>query len=135
VPEYYTNAGVSWQLYQDTDNFDDNPLAWFKQFQTASNTSTLGKSGMSFVGLDKFYSDAAAGTLPKVSYIVGPAELSEHPPYQPKDGAWLQKQVVDAVVNSPVYNKTALIISYDGKKNITLRVSLLRSLVQSNDDP
>lgn len=26
TPEYYENAGVSWQVYQDTDNFDDNPL-------------------------------------------------------------------------------------------------------------
>jgi phospholipase C len=65
-------------------------------------------------GLKKFYSDAAAGTLPQVSYIVGPMELSEHPPYLPKDGAWLQRQVAEAVMNSPKYNSTVLIISYDG---------------------
>lgn len=114
VPEYYQDAGVSWQVYQDVDNFDDNPLAWFGQFQTASNSSELGKRGMSFLGLDQFYADAAAGTLPQVTYIIGPAELSEHPPYQPRDGAWLQKQVTEAVINSPAYNKTALIISWDG---------------------
>ncbi|KAF1983373.1 non-hemolytic phospholipase C precursor [Aulographum hederae CBS 113979] len=111
--EYYQDAGVTWQLYQDTNNFDDNPLAWFENFQKASSTSDLGKRGMSFVGLDKFYADAAAGTLPQVSYIVGPAELSEHPPYQPKDGAWLQRKVAEAVINGKAYNKTALIISYD----------------------
>jgi phospholipase C len=115
VPEFYQDAGVSWQVYQDVNNFDDNPLAWFKQFQTASNTSVLGERGMSFIGLDKFYSDCAAGTLPQVSYIIGPAELSEHPPYQPRDGAWLQRKVTEAVTNSPLYNKTALIISWDGK--------------------
>ncbi|GAB7351733.1 hypothetical protein MBLNU459_g2318t1 [Dothideomycetes sp. NU459] len=113
APEYYQNAGVSWQVYQDTDNFDDNPLAWFKQFQEAVNGSALADRGMSYVGLEKFYSDAEAGTLPQVSYIIGPAELSEHQPYQPKDGAWLQRKVVDAVVNGAAYNKTALIISYD----------------------
>lgn len=68
---------------------------------------------MSYLGLSQFYADAAAGTLPKISYIIGPAELSEHQPYQPKDGAWLQRQIVDAVTSSPAYNKTALIISYD----------------------
>lgn len=68
---------------------------------------------MSFVGLDKFYADAAAGTLPQISYIIGPTELSEHPPYQPKDGAWLQQQVVNAVVNGKSYKNTVLIISYD----------------------
>ncbi len=69
---------------------------------------------MRYIGLDKFYSDAAAGTLPQVSYIIGPTELSEHPPYQPKDGAWLQQQVVNAVIKGKAYNETALIISYDG---------------------
>ena len=113
TPEIYENAGISWQLYQDTDNFDDNPLAWFKQFQKAKNGSTLSNKGMAYIGLEKFYEDAAAGTLPQVSYIVGPAELSEHPPYQPKDGAWLQQKIVDVVTSSPLYNNTVLIISYD----------------------
>lgn len=114
-PEFYEDAGVTWQVYQDTNNFDDNPLAWFKQFQKASNTSSIGQRGMSFIGLDKFYADAMAGTLPQISYVVGPTELSEHPPYQPKDGAWLQQQIVNAVVNGKAYDKTVLIISYDGK--------------------
>lgn len=69
---------------------------------------------MSFIGLDSFYEAAANGTLPEVSFVIGPTELSEHPPYMPKDGAWLQKQVVDAVVKGPKYNSTMLIISYDG---------------------
>lgn len=64
-------------------------------------------------GLEKFYNDAKAGTLPAVSYIIGPMELSEHPPFTPRDGAWLQRQVVEAVMNSPAYARTALIISYD----------------------
>ncbi|KAI2706015.1 hypothetical protein CBS147332_7259 [Penicillium roqueforti] len=113
VYDFYEEAGVSWQLYQDTNNFDDNPLAWFDQFQTAPQNSSLAKKGMSFVGLDSFYQAAANGTLPEVSFIVGPAELSEHPPYMPKDGGWLQKKVVDAVTSSPKYNSTLLMISYD----------------------
>jgi phospholipase C len=66
------------------DNFDDNPLSWFQQYQTASSNSPLASQGTAFLGLSSFYSAAAAGTLPEVSYIVGSAELSEHPPYQPK---------------------------------------------------
>ncbi|KAK4574546.1 hypothetical protein LTR86_001387 [Recurvomyces mirabilis] len=113
TPEKYENAGVSWQLYQDTDNFDDNPLAWFAQYQNAANRSALQKKGMAYIGLEQFYKDAASGKLPQVSFIVGPAELSEHPDYTPEDGAWLQQKIVDVVTQSPVYNKTALIISYD----------------------
>lgn len=113
IPEYWEDAGVSWQVFQDADNFDDNPLAWFKQFQVAPNNSDLAVKGMSYIGLESFYAAAAAGTLPQVSIIVGPAELSEHPPYEPRDGAWLQAKVVEAVTSSPAYDKTALIISYD----------------------
>jgi phospholipase C len=113
TPELYQKAGVTWQLYQDLDNFDDNPLAWFGQYQTAKNDTELHKRGMSYVGLDAFYEQAKNGTLPMISYIIGPTELSEHPPYSPHDGAWLQQQVVNAVTQGKNWNSTALIISYD----------------------
>lgn len=106
---------MSWQVYQDRNNFDDNPLARFEQYQKAPADSPLTKKGMSFLGLNRFYSDAKEGKLPEVSFIVGPMELSEHSPHLPKDGAWLQQQVVDAVTSSPKYGKTVLMISYDGK--------------------
>ncbi|RHZ47182.1 hypothetical protein CDV55_100609 [Aspergillus turcosus] len=111
--EFYEAAGVSWQVYQDDNNFDDNPLAWFEQYQNASASSALAKKGIAYLGLEAFYEAAANGTLPEISFIVGPAELSEHPPYMPKDGAWLQKKIVDSVVNSPKYSSTLLLVSYD----------------------
>lgn len=102
-------------MYQDIDNWEDNELAYFEQYLYAANGSALKEKGDSYIGLEAFYSAAANGTLPSVSWIVGPQELSEHPPNRPIDGAWLQQQVVEAVVNSPNYNETVLIISYDGK--------------------
>jgi phospholipase C len=119
--EFYEEAGVSWQVYQDDNNFDDNPLAWFEQYQKASASSPLAQKGIAYLGLEAFYEAAANGTLPEISFIVGPAELSEHPPYMPKDGAWLQKKVVDSVVNSPKYNSSLLIVSYDGMKTLAAR--------------
>lgn len=111
--EFYQDAGVSWSIYQDADNFDDNPLAWFGQFQEALTGSPLSTKGMVGQSLDDFYAQAKNGTLPAISYIIGPAELSEHPPYSPRDGAWLQKKIVDAITQGAGYAKTALIISYD----------------------
>ncbi|KAF3407297.1 Non-hemolytic phospholipase C [Talaromyces pinophilus] len=112
--EVYERLNVSWQVWQNTDNFDDNPNAWFKQYQAAAPDSSLHIHGDSFqYTLDDFVATAAAGTLPQVSIIVGQEELSEHPPWQPKDGAWLHQQIFDAVVKSPKYNSTALFISYD----------------------
>ncbi|KAK8050405.1 extracellular phospholipase C [Apiospora phragmitis] len=111
--EIYQSRNVSWQVYQDADNFDDNPFAWFAQFQDADAGSELYRRGIAGLDLAAFEAQAANGTLPTISYIVGPAELSEHPPYSPRDGAWLQKRIVDAVTSSPAYNRTALLISYD----------------------
>lgn len=115
-PEYLEDAGVSWQVWQDLDNFEDNMLAYFEQYQLAPNGSALREKGNSYPGLQSFYDHAAEGTLPQVSWIVGPQELAEHPPNMPVDGAWLQKKVVDAITNSPAYNETVLIISYDGER-------------------
>ncbi|KAF5008766.1 hypothetical protein FDECE_5004 [Fusarium decemcellulare] len=113
VAEKYEEAGVSWGVYQDADNFDDNPYAWFEQFQDSQKGSSLHEKGMTGFSLDTFYSQAANGTLPEVSYIVGPMQLSEHPPYSPHDGSWLQKKIAEAVINSPKYSKTVLMVSYD----------------------
>lgn len=88
-------------------------LAWFEQFQMAPKDSSLARRGVSFLGLQPFFDGAAAGTLPQVSYIIGPMALSEHPPFSPHDGAWFQQQIVNAVINSPKYNSTILFISYD----------------------
>lgn len=119
-------------MFQDKDNFDDNPLAWFKQFQDVPSSSTLAQKGLAFLGLEAFYEAAANGTLPEISFIVGPAELSEHPPYMPKDGAWLQKKVVDAVLKSPKYSSTLLMISYDGMPvTILLPLKFYTNLIQS----
>lgn len=112
--EKYEEAGVSWNVFQDVgDNFDDNPYAWFEQFQKAKEGSPLNKKGMVGEALNTFYERAANGTLPQVSLIVGPAEQSEHTPYSPADGAYLHRKIAEAVINSPKYSKTALIVSYD----------------------
>ena len=86
----------------------------FEQFENANPQSPLAEKGTAFPGMNSFYERASNGTLPEVSFIVGAQELSEHPPNMPKDGAWLQKQVVDSVINSPKYSSTVLLISYDG---------------------
>ena len=52
-------------------------LAYFEQYQAVANDTNnpLTKYGNSYVGLEQFYSDAKAGTLPMVSYIIGPEEV------------------------------------------------------------
>ncbi|KAL4399478.1 ester hydrolase [Malassezia pachydermatis] len=114
VPEYLQDAGISWRVYQDEDNFGDDPLVFFEQYQkSAKNKGELARRGTSFPGLQKFYDDARDGNLPDVSYIVAPENLSEHPPYMPMDGAWIQAKVAEAVMNGKDWDSTVLIYSYD----------------------
>lgn len=113
VPEYLEENDISWFLYEESDRFADNPFPWFENYQTTNKSDPLVVKSMSAVGLDKFYADAKQGKLPQVSYVVGPMDISEHPPFTPQAGAWFQNEVIQAVVNSPLYNNTVLIISYD----------------------
>jgi phospholipase C len=73
-------------VYQDVDNYDDDALSSFVQYQNAPADSPLTIYGNSYPGLDQFYTDAESGILPLVSWIVGPAELSEQVPYTAQDG-------------------------------------------------
>ena len=40
-PERLEAAGISWKVYQEEDNYDDNALAWFKQYGYAPTSSPL----------------------------------------------------------------------------------------------
>ena len=59
--------------------------------------------------------DALNGTLPQVSWIVAPANYSEHPgPSSPVQGAWYIQETLDALTANPdVWSKTVLLINFD----------------------
>ena len=62
----------------------------------------------------EFRSDVANGTLPQVSYIVGPAGYTEHSNWPVNYGAWYISQILDILVSNPeVFSKTVLIVNYD----------------------
>ena len=114
VPEYLMEAGITFQFYQDHDNFGCDPLVQFQQYKDAAKKKEeLARRGTSYPGLEKFYQDAHEGKLPEVSYVVPPTDLSEHPPYTPRDGAWLQRKVAHAVMHGKAWNNTVYILSYD----------------------
>jgi phospholipase C len=61
----------------------------------------------------QFEIDAANGQLPTVSWVVPPFCASEWPPFTTADGAYYMSRIVDAVINSPQWESTVLIITYD----------------------
>lgn len=115
-PERLQAAGVSWKVYQQSDNFDDNALAWFVQYRNAAPGTPLYNRGMVSVTdlVSAFRTDVANATLPKVSWIIAPTSLSEHPFYSPSSGAALTQQLLNALASNPaVFNSTVFILTYD----------------------
>ncbi len=115
-PELLQAAGISWRVYQEPDNYDDNALEWFTQYRNALPGNPLYDLGVATVPdlVSAFQSDVSNGTLPSVSWLIAPAALSEHPPYSPDSGAVLTRQLLDALASDPViYNSTVFMLTYD----------------------
>jgi phospholipase C len=113
-PERLERAGISWQVYQEEDNYDNNALAWFKQFAAAPSSSALWQRGMRRGAAGAFEADARAGRLPPVSWLVAPTAQSEHPDYFPAAGAEYVASKLDAIASDEdLWHKTLFILTYD----------------------
>ncbi|HEX8067236.1 MAG TPA: alkaline phosphatase family protein [Thermoleophilaceae bacterium] len=114
-PERLTDAGVSWRVYHEDDDFDDNALKYFASYQDAQPGSPLYENAMRSRPADAFVQDVAADDLPQVSWIVPPTKASEHPMVSaPALGADYCDKVMKAFAAHPkVWRKTALVFTYD----------------------
>jgi phospholipase C len=113
-PERLTQAGITWQVYQEEDNYDDNALEWFKQFSEAPRSSELFERGMTRKSAGWFEHDAINDRLPQVSWLVAPSAQTEHPDWTPAGGAEYIASKLNAIAANPeVWNKTLFILTYD----------------------
>ena len=123
-------AGVSWKVYQEYDNYGDNLLSVFPPFRPCPRDSELYRRGRAWVSEDKagpdrtrsdgeqlvaaFRRDIETGQLPKVSWIVTAADLSEHPQAEPSKGEHVTARLIEALVDNPdVFASTVFILNYD----------------------
>ena len=93
-----------------------NGCAWFANFQKARPGDALYDKGMARVDdfVAEFAKDVLADSLPQVSWLVGPANLSEHAAYHPSAGEDLSARLIKALAANPdVYKKTAFVLTYD----------------------
>jgi phospholipase C len=130
--EQLQSAGISWKVYQEYDNFQDNLLALFKSFRNIKDKdSPLYRRGRSWVSeydsnpanrgrsdgtqlVSTFREDLAKGTLPQVSWIVTAENLSEHPDHVPVRGENITAKLIEALVHYPkIFAKTVFILIYD----------------------
>ncbi|WP_414649386.1 phosphocholine-specific phospholipase C [Edaphobacter sp.] len=124
-PERLEANGISWRVYQGgtgipgtpTDNYTDNSLEFFAQYQVeegASPTSSLVRNGVSTHTLRDLRRDVESNRLPQVSWIVAPYKYCEHPEASPTHGAYYINLVLEALTSNPeVWSKTVFLINYD----------------------
>lgn len=102
-------ANVTWRAY----SHDISSLRFFKKFRTAL-VPQIDK-------ITKFFADAKSGTLPNVSWIdpdfgmavfPGPPN-DDHPKHDTRHCQNLVSDVYNALLASPQWNKTLLIVTYD----------------------
>ncbi|KQZ33141.1 phosphocholine-specific phospholipase C [Caulobacter sp. Root1472] len=122
-------AGISWKVYQEYDNYSDNPLAYFPMYRNLDRGSVAYQRARAWVAgstkesvpettgqhlVDAFAADVAADTLPAVSWIVAPFKLCEHPDAPPAYGETLTARLVAVLGSNPdVWKKTVFILNYD----------------------
>jgi phospholipase C len=83
-----------------------NPLP---QFSTVKDDKQTGN----VTPVDQFYLDVKNGTLPQVSWIVPVQEVSEHPPARVSLGQAYVTGLVNAVMQSPYWNDTVILLAWD----------------------
>ena len=83
-----------------------NPLPWFVTVQQDNQTANVQT-------LDNFFAAAKAGTLPQVSWITPNNRVSEHPPGSIATGQAYVTAIVNAAMESPDWNSTAIFLAWD----------------------
>jgi len=121
-------SGISWRYYVTTGTQPDcddgdasscadkaqtpgTPSGWnpLPSFTTVKQNGELGNVQDS----SQFFTAAANGTLPSVSWVIPSGPQSDHPPRSIKDGqAWVTS-LINAVMQGPNWNSTAIFVSWD----------------------
>jgi phospholipase C len=83
-----------------------NPLPYF---DTVHDDGQLGN----IQSVQNFYTAAASGTLPAVSWIAPSGDVSEHPPARVSAGQAYVTSLINAVMKGPDWSSTAIFLSWD----------------------
>jgi phospholipase C len=110
LPDLLQQAGISWKYYAPT--FNQSGYIWsaldaIKHIRESPLWST------NVPPTSQFAQDIQKGTLPTVSWVVTNEQVSEHPPYSACAGEnWTVKQL-NALMKSPLWDSTLVILTWD----------------------
>ncbi|MGI8777457.1 MAG: alkaline phosphatase family protein [Acidimicrobiales bacterium] len=83
-----------------------NPLPYFDTVRQDGQEANI-------QSVTDFYSQANAGTLPAVSWVVPSGAVSEHPPGATSAGQAYVTSLINSVMSGPDWNSTAIFVSWD----------------------
>jgi phospholipase C len=114
--KYYVNVGKSAGAADggaaDVDADETTYTFWnpLPAFPTVKNDPTQFSR---LVNAQQFYIDAQNGALPQVSWIIPNSTLSEHPPASVATGMNYVTGLINAAMNGPEWNTTAIFLAWD----------------------
>jgi phospholipase C len=89
--------GYIWSAYSAIRRYRENPKRWQRHIHP----------------VDRVVRDIQAGVLPPVTWITPRFEVSEHPEFSFCHGENFSTRVIDAVMNSPMWEDTAIFVTWD----------------------
>jgi phospholipase C len=89
--------GYIWSAYSSIRRYREHPERWRR----------------SIFPVDRVVADIRAGRLPPVTWITPRFELSEHPEFSFCHGEDWSTEVIDAVMESPMWQDTAIFLTWD----------------------
>lgn len=112
LPDAYTCAPAP--LVKPGNFIDEASILWnpaplFTYVKTQGPAYLAAHTG----GRNDFLRDLKAGTLPAVSWIVPSQDQSEHPPFGLTVGMNATTALINAVMQSPYWNDTAIFLTWD----------------------
>jgi phospholipase C len=105
-----TDAGVSWTYYAPSKNEGGYLWSAYDAINHIRNTDAWTQHVLE---ANQFITDAQAGNLPAVSWVVPYNQYAEHPPSSTCAGENWMVSLVNAVMQGPNWQDTAVVITWD----------------------
>jgi len=102
---------MSWKYYAPGYGRSGYNFSAYNAIRHIRNTSQWSQH---VVDYRQFITDAQAGNLPAVSWLVQPTEVSDHPPASVCRGENWTVQQINAIMSNPtLWNSTVIILTWD----------------------
>jgi phospholipase C len=105
LPDRLDEAGISWKEYRGENEWVQ-PLRMVRHVRFSDMWNNV-------VGSEDFVRDVHAGNLPSVSWLTPPFPLSDHPPQSVCRGENWTVAMINAVMESPEWDSTAIVLTWD----------------------